>query len=285
MAVVEEYWTGVVQRLQAEVDVFAKLIKHNATQGQENEAALSRVLRSFIPRRLGIGSGMVIDRFDNYARQADVLLFEQSNEPTILAQTTQLLHPVESVRASIEVKTRLSTKDIADCLVKRKSLFDLKPAVKNPDGSTHPLFVMLAYDSIVAPASIAKRFNDASDDERPDLYCILEPGIIGGRRGVIPGSSDDYMTGIALLREKDDSGRRVGAPVVVGDDVVDDSVLEDGHPYPVVPHNQTRCLGEPARALLLFVEALSRMLAEQQNSPLPILSYYLDKNATMLEQL
>jgi len=49
---------------------------------------------------------MVIDRFDSYARQADIVLFEQVDEPAVLAQTTQLIYPIESVRASIEVKTQ-----------------------------------------------------------------------------------------------------------------------------------------------------------------------------------
>ena len=126
MPVVEEYWAGVVRRLQAEVDVFARLVQHHGEQGRENEAALARILEAFVPRRLGVGTGMVIDRFDRYARQADIVLFEQVDEPAVLAQTTQLIYPVESVRASIEVKTRLRSDDIRDCLRKRASLQELQ---------------------------------------------------------------------------------------------------------------------------------------------------------------
>jgi hypothetical protein len=282
MPVVEEYWAGVVQRLQAEVDVFARLVRHNATQGQENEAALARLLRAFIPQRFGVGSGMVIDRHDQYSRQTDIVLFEQTDEPTILAQTTQLLHPIESVRACIEVKTRLRLNDIKSCRTQRSTLHRLKSATSNPDGSKHPLYVLLAYDAQPSPQTIHSKFSAAPEEEMPDLYCVLEPGIVGGRAGVLRGAPSQFASGLALLREKENGGRRIGAPEPVADTELGDTVAVDGRMFPVVDIEKKRYLGEPPRALLLFVEALARALAQQQRRPEPVLTHYLDDSVSDL---
>jgi len=271
-------WAGVVRRLQAEVDVFARLVQHHGEQGRENEAALARILEAFVPRRLGVGTGMVIDRFDRYARQADIVLFEQVDEPTVLAQTTQLIYPVESVRASIEVKTRLRSDDIRDCLRKRASLQELQPA----DGSSHPLFVLLAYDAQLAPQLIHEAFAAAPEDQRPDLYCVLEPGVIGGRRGALRGSDADFSSGLAFVRARAENGRRTGRLEVVPAEHTGESMLLDGQPHPVFSSGGVRHLGEPARALLLFVEALARQLAQQQKRPLPVVSHYLDDQTAEL---
>lgn len=278
MPVVEEYWAGVVRRLQTEVDVFARLVQHHGEQGRENEAALARLLEAFVPRRLGVGTGMVIDRFDRYARQADIVLFEQVDEPAVLAQTTQLIYPVENVRASIEVKTRLRSDDVRDCLRKCASLQELQPA----DGSSRPLFVLLAYETQIAPESIHRKFTAAPDDERPDLYCVLEPGVVGGRRGALRGTDASFSSGLAFVRSRAEGGRRTGPLEVVPDENMGESMLVDGQPHPIFTSDGKRHLGEPARALLLFVEALARLLAEQQKRPLPVVSHYLGNHTADL---
>ncbi|MFI6599139.1 DUF6602 domain-containing protein [Nonomuraea sp. NPDC050536] len=281
MPVIEEYWAGVVQRLQAEVDIFARLVRHKATQGQENEAALARLLKSFVPQRLGVGTGMVIDSHDTYARQADVILYEQSDEPLVLAQTTHLIHPMESVRASIEVKTRLRGDDIKDCLIKKSSLNALRPAVNNPDGSSHPLFILLAYDSQLAPERIHERFIAAPPEQRPDLYFVLDPGVLGGKRGVFLHGDTEFSSGLALLANPDERS----IYQTVASSVLDEAILISGRTHPVVNWRDERYLGDPARALLLFVEALARMLANQQGRAQPILSHYLDDHTRRLEWL
>jgi hypothetical protein len=94
----------------------------------------------------------------------------------VLAQTTQLIFPVESVSASVEVKTRLYSDSIDDCQKKKAALQKLQPALKNPDGSSHPLFIVLAYDTGISPETVHRRFSQNARDERPDLYCVLDQG-------------------------------------------------------------------------------------------------------------
>src|SRR5438132_165434 len=114
MSIIEEYWAGVVARLQAEVDVFARLVNHSGEMGREHEVALQRLLEGFLPTQYGLGTGQLIDAQDGYSQQTDIVIFDQHTHPRVLSQTTPLLFPVETVYACIEVKALMRTQDIDD---------------------------------------------------------------------------------------------------------------------------------------------------------------------------
>jgi hypothetical protein len=267
-SIVSQYWAGVLQRLEAEVDVFSELIRHEGERGRENEAALGRILSSFVPRRYGVGSGLLIDAHDSYSRQTDLVVFDQSDEPSALAQTTQLLFPVESVLASIEVKTTLRKEDVEDCTAKQLSMLALEPSQPHPDGSTHPYFVILAYHAGISPQKIVEHFREA--EVRPDLLCVLEPALISGTAPLLRHEEEVEMAaGIALLAsEKGDPIRaQPTGPEMMG--------IHGGRTYPIVRHQGASYLAERPRALLLFVEALVALLAAKQARRPPALSAYI----------
>ena len=276
MSVVQEYWSGVLQRLQAEVDVFSRLVRHYAEQGRENEVALSRMLGALVPKRYGLGTGMIIDNQDNYSRQADIIVYDQADEPAMLAQTTQLLYPIESVVACIEVKTTLRKDSVADCIQKKASLQRLSAARNYPDNSTHPLFVVLAYESALMPEQVKEAFLRVDEECRPDLLCIVDPGILGGTGSSLHEAPHDFSVGLAIQLQADPnkpewSFRRADPHST---EVV---VTIDGRVYPVVVHDQVRYVGDPARALLLFVESLVRQVAARYARPDPVLTHYLNR--------
>src|SRR5437879_9254003 len=100
MSIVEQYWTGVLRRLQAEVENFNRLIEHQGEKGRENESSLARILERLVPTRYGIGSGLLFDAGGKQSRQMDIVVHEQGDEPALLAQTNQVLFPVANVRAA-----------------------------------------------------------------------------------------------------------------------------------------------------------------------------------------
>jgi hypothetical protein len=97
LPVVEDYWSGVLRRLQTEVDVFNQLVNHLPTRGTENELSFIRLLGGLVPRRYGIGTGLLIDAHDKSSNQTDIVIYDQADEPAILAQTSQVLFPIENV--------------------------------------------------------------------------------------------------------------------------------------------------------------------------------------------
>lgn len=268
--IVSDYWAGVLQRLQAEVSVFAQLVAHEGERGRENEAVLERILAGFVPQRYGIGSGLLIDSNDSYSRQTDIVLFDQSDEPRMFAQTTQLLFPVENVLASIEVKTTLRGSDITDCFGKARDLRKLHPCRTHPDGTSHPLFVILAYRAGQLPETIIEKLSSAEPEERPDLVCVIEQGIVAGSPQAIRlGGTRATEAGLALVLDAD--GHHVEA-APTGPDA---TAVHNGKQYPIVRHRGASVLADPARALLLFVESLVRLVALQQGRPAPAMSHYV----------
>ncbi len=273
MSVILEYWRGVAQRLTAEVDVFAALVKHHGERGRENEAALERLLSALVPRRFALGTGMVIDREDTYSKQVDLLVYDQSDEPQLLAQTTQLLFPVENVRAVVEVKSRLRTEDLRDCAEKKRALVDLRPAPTRGTSAVLPPFLVLAYDSAMSPEALSSRLHALGVDARPDLLCVLHGSVVAGTGEMLGRNGEEFTVGLALAHQDE--------PGVVGQWRACPS------PSPVASRSY---LGQdyeqdPGRALLLFVEALLRALARQDDKPVPAISHYLDDVARDLAVL
>ncbi len=265
MNIVEEYWAGAVQRLQVEVDVFNRLIGHAGEQGRENELALSRVLQNLIPRRLGVGSGIIIDSKNNRSKQTDIIIYDSADQPTLLAQTSQVIFPVETVYAAVEVKTTLTPEELRDCGAKRDKLLELSPT-----DDRYPTFVVLAYAASMSPGAAARNIL-ALAEGKPDLLCILDPGIVSGAAVV----GETYRIGLTPLHERDEQGERIAGTWVRPMEDKPVRLHRFGFSYPLTLLKGDRITGEPGRALLLFLDALLRILAQQRAIPSPALTDYL----------
>ena len=242
MGVVEQYWGGVLQRLRAEVDVFARLVQHVGERGRMNELALSQLLESFVPERVGVGTGVLIDANDTQSQQTDVILFDRADQPAVMAQTTQVLFPVEVALACVEVKTTLSSGEVKDCLEKRATLHTLVSfageGLKAPAG--HPPFVVLGYDAGMTPKGFVDSFGRDLGN-RPDLLCVLEIGLVGGGPGVLWTDQESWEAGLALAQENADGGWQW-----VTADGTQERVEHEGRLVAVVEHEGGTYAADPA---------------------------------------
>ncbi|MCU0685443.1 MAG: hypothetical protein MUF34_24920 [Polyangiaceae bacterium] len=109
-------------RLVAQAELFAALSSHTTITGAGRERALADLLREVLPRRVEILSG-VVARVDESgvpaksARQVDLLIADTHDFP-VLARSGELAVVLpDSVRAMIEVKTRVSgDEELADAI-------------------------------------------------------------------------------------------------------------------------------------------------------------------------
>jgi hypothetical protein len=287
MSIVETYWSGVSRRLQEEVDTFNKLIGHAGEQGKENEQSLVRLMERLLPRSLGIGSGVVIDADGSRSKQADIVIYDSINQPTILAQTSQMLFPVENVFMVIEVKTTLGDEEIEDCAEKKLALDNLAPRGDRPP----PAFCVLAYHAEASSAkTLATNVRKVDEAGRPDLLCVIFSATLAGKKVHLDANStDDYQAGIAALHQRDSSGERISLEWDRPKENENGAyVLRNGLRHPVARagrKKEERLVGEPGRALLNFSSLILDILADRNAIPESFLKHYLQHSARELVTL
>lgn len=265
---VEQYWTGVASQLQVEAAVFNRLVGHNGEMGRANELALIALLTQLLPANVDVGTGVIIDSHGGRSKQTDVIIYLRHSQPRILAQSTQLLFPVETVVAAFEVKTMVDTAAVADVAAKCRSVRDLCPS----QGYATPVFGMFGFQVANSPSARANELNELDGPSSPDLACVLNPGLVGF------GSSGNLGMSLVPLHDMDSSGARISRQWVRYEGS-GSAVVRNGTTYPVArltPYGP-RYVFEPGRALLLFVEAiLSRIASNAQTDGAWLTNYLPD---------
>lgn len=285
MNILETYWSGVLRRLQAEVDVFNKLIEHQGEKGQQNELSLARIIENFIPTRFGVGTGLVIDADGNYSSQTDIIIFNRSDEPALMAQSGQVLFPVENVRACIEVKTSASSDEISDAAEKFESVRRLNS--RRPERV--PVFAFLGYNAKTSAVALSSNFRSTRTDGQPDIACVLGEALVAGKHSAIHVDSEsaEFVTGVTQLHSQE-SGRREPGRYYPAPEEWDDepTVVVNGRIYPIVAKvNGFEMVGEPSRALLLFCDGLVRTILRSEGADSSVFSHYIPDVAREITDL
>lgn len=257
---VETYWSGVVQRLQSEVQFMNRLVPHRGEQGRANELTLHTLLASLLPQSVAVGSGIVIDSAGSASGQCDAILYDASRQPRFMAQTTQMLFPLETVLAVIEVKTTLDDAELEKVAASQRKLRSLQTLADAPP----PPFYLLAYGAGLLPQSLMDKFKAIPVEERPEFSCILATATIGERL-----DDGSFRAGVAALHRSDESGNRMSnhweepPPYVMGDPR-SGIFVRAGMTYPVTrlagKAGSARVVCEPGRALLLFAQRILKDL-------------------------
>lgn len=104
----------------------AGLFEHSTMIGNAREFLVQRVLRSILPPMVHIGSGKVFDSHGNTSNQIDIVLFD-SRFPVFEIDRGIGIYPIEGVIGTVEVKSSLSGKHLAEALTNAKSVIDLSP--------------------------------------------------------------------------------------------------------------------------------------------------------------
>lgn len=117
--------------LEADAAV-AGIFSHGGTTGTAREFMVRRVLNSFLPKCVTLGTGIVIDSSGKRSAQVDVVVHD-SRVPVFELESGLGLYPIEGVIATIEVKSTL-TKDLLDeSLDNADSILRLKSLIRSAD--------------------------------------------------------------------------------------------------------------------------------------------------------
>lgn len=84
-------------------------ISHSTVKGTFREGFLIPVIQSLLPPHFGIGSGQIVDKWDKFSPQADIIIYDKRKIPPIIEQNGLGIYFIDSVHRVIEVKSILDT--------------------------------------------------------------------------------------------------------------------------------------------------------------------------------
>ena len=282
-----KYYRGITQQLRSEVDFINSLFQHQGVKGEANEALLRELLTKFIPKRYGVGTGIVIDRHGNPSRQCDIVVYDNFLYPSLLSLATAHLFPVDIVYAVIEVKTTLSATEAERALeniasVRQLDIIKEKFVTWECRGDKEalvahipkpPVGCVFAYDSTAKNFETFKNWFTPQDDTQtpnyPNLVGCLDQGIVEFKD--ISLEEGMKPEGLALPIAIDDVGHFLALTKSAK------SFSHEGVVYPVKQVKGDYVPIDQSRVLLLFILTLNDVLTVKRINPtIRFIDYYLE---------
>jgi hypothetical protein len=113
--------SGYLEQLKVEAQYFSDPVRHAGEKGRLNETHFTSILRRYLPRRFGIGSGFVVSANKNkpWSHQCDIIIYDALNNAPLYESPAFSIYPIEMVYGVIEVKTDISGQSaLNDCFEK-----------------------------------------------------------------------------------------------------------------------------------------------------------------------
>ncbi|MDE1673185.1 DUF6602 domain-containing protein [Nocardia gipuzkoensis] len=183
-------------------------LNHMGNRGSRVEDAARKALRGVLPRQFDVGHGEVFDRYGDTSSQMDIIV-TTLDHPFTHPGHQPMPYMLDGVAAVGEVKTRLTTGELQDCIEKGIRFKRLRRAVGKHDVILNhseeylvetqllPPFFVLAFENDVAIDTVLKRMNEAplapvqptklnfkedSPQHPLDAICILGKGLMWNLR-------------------------------------------------------------------------------------------------------
>jgi len=158
-SIFDQWADCIVKALNAESSLAGLLLKHKGELGDAREALIDGVLSRVLPSGYEIGSGEIIDAYGGRSKQIDIVI-SRRDAPSLLLPSGSRLYLVESVLATIEVKSGLDKRELTKALENCASVADLKFNVTSE-----------SYDAMASKTGVAKTekgfiFDDRLEAER-----------------------------------------------------------------------------------------------------------------------
>ena len=175
-------------------------LRHQGVKGQVLEILIGQLFVPLLPSDVGVGSGHILCSYTGrQSRQIDIILYNKAILPPLLLDGTLGVFPIESVLYTIEVKTKLTARELRSAHRSAEELdkkFGYRPGQKDPDGNirNHQIeklrSVVFALNSDLTgtTATEAERYKRFYGDSLPWLRAICVAGkeywFDGGERWV-----------------------------------------------------------------------------------------------------
>jgi len=119
---------GIGHRMRADFDCARASLSHPGLKGKAFEGTVKSFFRSYLPDRLGVATGQLVDSTGALSKQLDVVIFDKSKTPILYENNGVQVIPVECAYAVIEVKARLDAAELPSIHANMLSVKSLKKA-------------------------------------------------------------------------------------------------------------------------------------------------------------
>lgn len=292
--VILQYYEGILQQLRSEVDSINSAFKHQGVKGAGNEAVLRNLLETFLPKKYGVGTGVVIDKDGNQSRQSDIVIYDNVLYPSLLALGKVHLFPVDIVYATIEVKTTLDAKSAREALENIASVRSLKlvpgdfaTPFTHPESSggtgwslvvakpTPPLGFVFAYNSSTPQLETFMQWFAPTQSTQivgpPGAPMLCSPSVVGCLdQGLLLFTGPNDAVSPQPTPNLDFSGWALnlwenGEPLEISG--TEREITHEGRVYPVRRTRQISYAVDQARVLLAFMLFLNEFLPHKLINP------------------
>ncbi len=158
------------------------VVPHSGLKGTQAERLVRVFLKEHLPKRFDVGSGFIIDRFDNVSKQTDVIIYDALNCPVYRASEDAAIFPSDNVAAVVEVKSRLDKDQLVSAF---ENILATKRLAKTqaPEGrfmTSQTLGCLFAFDSAISLDKIAEHYTDLTKTHgighHIDMILVLDKG-------------------------------------------------------------------------------------------------------------
>lgn len=162
-------------------------IEHMGLRGSERENILRKHIKQLLPQKFTVGNGVVTDVNGTQSKQQDFFVYDAFNSPVFLHMESSCIIPIESVYATVEVKSKLTKETLRQSVeniksVKQLSITVLKNSFFIPDQYNFILGTVFSYTSDSSIETIAQNVNEICQnipkENQPSVICVFDKGLI-----------------------------------------------------------------------------------------------------------
>ena len=177
----------MAKALQSEYNSISSKIEHSGIKGTMREDKLKEYIKKLLPIKYTIASGCIVDSNENQSRQQDFIIYDNFNSPVFALTEKEQIIPIESVYATIEVKSTLTIDELDKSIKHIESVHNLEKSncctsVLFTSVYDAPLSMIFAYTSNTSLDNIVKNLdvfnNKVLPKNRVSIICVLDKGLI-----------------------------------------------------------------------------------------------------------
>lgn len=155
-------------------------VTHTGVQGAIVEILIRDLFRPLLPADLGVGTGQIATFNDKLSPQQDIVIFDRRILPPVLFERTTGIFPVESVLATVEVKTTLTARELRSAHKAARTILGysyLSGNRNNESGQSTPHDVKKAISTVFALNSNLAVGGKTELERYKALHAIGDPPI------------------------------------------------------------------------------------------------------------